>query len=131
MQFILRLEEEGAESPIKMSSDVAADNRVSESWLDFSDKSTAESARGRVKYKKAVPRAKPRSALNPGLFEQRTGEEVIYTGMVEAGTLPTGTTLQQGNSPDGTWASESTIPELNVWDTSLEPVDAAMTGYYS
>ena len=118
---------------MKSSSDVPADSRVMESWLDFSDKSTEESARGRVVYKKAVPRAKPRSALNPGLFERQTGES-IYTGMVEAGTIPTTPQLEQGNSPAGTWVSDTTVPDWTVWDTSLNPVDATVDepylGYY-
>ncbi|KAK0913879.1 hypothetical protein LTR91_011977 [Friedmanniomyces endolithicus] len=112
-KFILRLEEDGADSPVKQSSDVPLNSRVTESWLDFSDKSSADSARGRVMYKKAIPRVTPRSALNPGLFEGQTSEESgVFTGMADAGVLPTDLELEEGSSATGTWA---TRPELQRW----------------
>jgi len=114
VQFILRLEEDGADSPVKQSSDVPLNSRVTESWLDFSDKSSADSARGRVMYKKAIPRVTPRSALNPGLFEgQTSGESGLFMGMADAGVGPTGLDPDVGSSATGTWA---TRPELLTWE---------------
>ncbi|KAK1820240.1 hypothetical protein LTR12_005391 [Friedmanniomyces endolithicus] len=111
-KFILRLEEDGADSPVKHS-DVPLNSRVTESWLDFSDKSSADSARGRVMYKKAIPRVTPRSTLNPGLFDGQTSEEFgAFTGLADAGVVPTGLDLEEGSSATGTWASR---PELQMW----------------
>jgi hypothetical protein len=87
-QFLLRLEEEGAQSPPQTSADVPADSRVSEAWFDFSDKSSEEAARGRIAYKKAVSRQTPRFALNPGLFDRRLSDDSTFEGLVESGTLP-------------------------------------------
>ncbi|KAK1825093.1 hypothetical protein LTR12_000382 [Friedmanniomyces endolithicus] len=95
------------------SSDVPLNSRVTESWLDFSDKSSADSARGRVMYKKAIPRVTPRSALNPGLFEGQTSEESgVFMGVADAGVGPTGVDPGVESSATGTWA---TRPELQTW----------------
>ena len=74
-KFLMRVEEEGAATattdsgmPAK-SSDIPVDHRVSEAWLDFSDKELDSPGQARVGYKKAIPRATARYALNPGLFE--------------------------------------------------------------
>lgn len=71
-KFLMRMEEEGSPTPPQEASDIPAERRVSEAWLDFSDKSSEESAKGVVGYKKAVPRARARYALNPGLFDMGT-----------------------------------------------------------
>ncbi|KAF7185281.1 Aspercryptin biosynthesis cluster-specific transcription regulator atnN [Pseudocercospora fuligena] len=71
-KFLMRLEEEGSDAPTT-SSDIPAERRISEAWLDFSDKSLP-AGRGRIGYKRAVPRAAARYALNPGLFDWRTDE---------------------------------------------------------
>ena len=78
-KFLIRLEEEGAETQPKTSSDIPSERRVSEAWLDFSDKSTEQSQKGRVAYKKAVPRASARYALNPGLFEDWNTTETGFS----------------------------------------------------
>ena len=76
-KFLMRLEEEGTSGQPKTAADIPSDSRISEAWMDFSDKSTEESRKGRVGYRKALPRASARYALNPGLFEdwstQNTG----------------------------------------------------------
>lgn len=71
-KFLMRLEEDGMEA-LSTAADISAETRVAESWLDFSDVSVPPN-RGRIGYKRAVPRASTRSALNPGLFERRTDE---------------------------------------------------------
>lgn len=71
-KFLMRMEEEGSPTPPQGASDIPAERRVSEAWLDFSDKRTEESRKGVVGYKKAVPRARARYALNPGLFDMGT-----------------------------------------------------------
>ncbi len=68
-KFLMRMEEEGADGQPKTSADIPSESRVSEVWVDFSDNSTEESRKGRVGYKKSLPRASARYALNPGLFE--------------------------------------------------------------
>lgn len=68
----MRMEEEGSPTPPKDASDIPVENRISEAWMDFSDKSSEEGRKGLVGYRKAVPRASARYALNPGLFELET-----------------------------------------------------------
>ncbi len=64
-------------------------------------------------YKKAIPRVTPRSTLNPGLFDGQTSEEFgAFTGLADAGVVPTGLDLEEGSSATGTWASR---PELQMW----------------
>ncbi|KXT06176.1 hypothetical protein AC578_1412 [Pseudocercospora eumusae] len=72
-KFLMRLEEEEGSDTPTTSSDIPAERRISEAWLDFSDKSLP-AGRGRIGYKRAVPRAAARYALNPGLFDWRTDE---------------------------------------------------------
>lgn len=73
--FLLKLEEEGVEGVTTKMSDIPGDVRISEAWLDFTDKSDERvGGRPKIGYKKAVPRASARYALNPGLFEWRTDE---------------------------------------------------------
>jgi hypothetical protein len=88
-KFLLRLEEEsGVESPPMTSSDIPAERRISEHWLDFAHPEGP--GKPSVAFKRAaVPRATPRYALNPGLFESRDTDELGFTGIVEAGTVPT------------------------------------------
>jgi hypothetical protein len=78
-KYLMRMEEDGSGSQPKHSEDIPSDSRVSAAWLDFSDTSTEESRKGKIAYKKALPRATPRYALNPGLFDdwqtQETGFE--------------------------------------------------------
>ena len=110
-KFLLHLEEDGAETVPRAASDIPAERRVSEAWLDFSDKSDEQPARGKVAYKMPVPRATPRFALNPGLFESRTTDESIFTGVVETGTLPgyrRSSTLQSESSNEGSSNMAST-----------------------
>lgn len=64
----MRMEEEACPTVPRRASDVLADKRVSEAWLDFSDKSMEEGRKGLVGYKRALPRARARYALNPALF---------------------------------------------------------------
>lgn len=71
-KFLMRMEEEGSPTPPKEAADVPAGRRVSEAWIDFSDKSSEEGKKGLVGYKRAVPRASARYALNPGLFDLET-----------------------------------------------------------
>ncbi|KAK5698463.1 hypothetical protein LTR17_023638 [Elasticomyces elasticus] len=120
--------EEGADSPVMKSADIPLNSRVSESWLDFSDKSTEASARGRVMYKKAVPRAIPRSALNPGLFDRLASDEPIFTGMVEAGTMPVGIAPQQSLGRSG--AIEHKWSDFDAdWQTTLPGLENIQHGY--
>ena len=71
-KYLMRLEEEGSgESPPARASDVRAEARISEAWLDFSNPAEARSS-AQVRYKKAVPPEKVRYALNPGLFDGRS-----------------------------------------------------------
>lgn len=77
-KFLMRLEEEGTEMQPKQASDIPAAQRVSEAWLDFSDKSTEQTQKGKVGYKRAVPRATARYALNPGLFENWSTDDAGF-----------------------------------------------------
>ena len=64
----MRMEEEESPTPPRNASDIPEGSRVSEAWLDFADKSDKDGSEGLVGYRKAMPRARPRYALNPGLF---------------------------------------------------------------
>lgn len=137
-KFILHLEETGAEIVPKKSSDIPAESRVSEAWFDFSDKSSEQSRRGKVAYRSAVPRATPRYALNPGLFENRRMDEQIFPDVVEAGTVPAGSSsaplpdmqreedrpvagaiLHQAVTPP--WIDFDAIENMTSLSTAIEP----------
>ncbi|KAK5174928.1 uncharacterized protein LTR77_000064 [Saxophila tyrrhenica] len=79
-KFLMRMEEEGLEAQPKTSADIPSESRISEAWIDFSDKSTEDSGKGRVAYKKAIPRASARYALNPGLFEDWQTHDPGFSG---------------------------------------------------
>ncbi|KAK5110877.1 hypothetical protein LTR85_000715 [Meristemomyces frigidus] len=119
-KFVLHLEETGAEATPRSSSDIPAERRISEAWFDFSDKSTEESSKGRVGYRAAVPRATPRYALNPGLFEDRGTSEPVFTGVVEAGTVPT---------TSRPWTLDRSQPDKNVFIPSTGFDDSATSDW--
>lgn len=81
-KFLMKLEEEGIEGVATKMSDIPSDVRISEAWLDFTDNSGERvGSRPKVGYKRAVPRASARYALNPGLFEWRTDEPGFIPGL--------------------------------------------------
>lgn len=82
-RFVMRLEEEGLETVPKQQSDIPSTNRVSEAWFDFSDGS-----KGRVAYKRGVPRATPRMALNPGLFQDSKLSSVAHRSSNKPSSRP-------------------------------------------
>lgn len=96
-------EEEGSPTPPQEASDIPAERRVSEAWLDFSDKSTEETRKGLVGYRRAVPRASARFALNPGLWDIETeGSEFTQYGGPssqpnDAYASPTQSSTRQGS----------------------------------
>ena len=75
----MRMEEENSPTQPKEASDIPVEQRISATWLDFSDKISEEGRKGLVGYKKAVPRASARYALNPGLFEDWRTDRVDFT----------------------------------------------------
>ena len=103
-KFLMRLEEEGAETQPTQASDIPSDRRISEAWLDFSDHSTEESQKGKVAYKRAVPRASARYALNPGLFEDWNTND---TGFDESSGTPS--SQASGSAP----TPQYTLPTRN------------------
>ena len=112
-KFLMRMEEEGSEKQVKTSSDIPAEQRISEAWFDFSDKSTEETQKGKVAYKKAVPRASARYALNPGLFEDWSTSE--------PGFVPYLKTSRQGSDT-------SSVPSLAGVNT-LDSAERAWIDY--
>lgn len=83
-KFLMQMEEETSPTPPREAADIPAERRVSEAWLDFSDKSSEAGKKGLVGYKRAVPRASARYALNPGLFDLGAEAEsegfTLYSG---------------------------------------------------
>ncbi|KAK3673122.1 hypothetical protein LTR78_006962 [Recurvomyces mirabilis] len=69
-EFIIRIEEDGPGTPPKTAADIPVEDRVSSAWFDFSDKSTAEAARGTIAYVKTGSQAKTVMAPHTGVFEQ-------------------------------------------------------------
>jgi len=119
-KFILGIEEADADATPMVASDIPADHRISEAWLDFSEKSFELAGRGRIAYRRAVPRASPRPSLNPDLFERGKSAETIFTGIAEAGTLPSAgrrtavpPTLPSGEGSSGGTASEDSPPWID------------------
>ena len=115
-KFLMRMEEEGGETQPKTSSDIPAERRISEAWFDFSDKSTEETQKGKVAYKKAVPRASARYALNPGLFEN-------WNTSTEPGFVPALKT-----NADRTGSNASSVPSIAGVNT-LDVVDTGFVDY--
>jgi hypothetical protein len=115
-KFLMRMEEEGGETQPKTSSDIPAERRISEAWFDFSDKSTEETQRGKVAYKKAVPRASARYALNPGLFEN-------WNTSTEPGFVPALKT-----KADRAGSNASSVPSIAGVNT-LDVVDTGWVDY--
>lgn len=76
-KYLMELEEESVDLRPTQSSDIPAERRL-EAWLDLSDIATDETHEPRIAFKRALPRAEARSALNPGLFQNR---EVGYMGL--------------------------------------------------
>lgn len=66
-KYLMRLEEEGNPNPVK-ASDVEMQHRISAAWLDFSDKSTFSSRRGKVKYERACPAEKVQEGARFSLY---------------------------------------------------------------
>ena len=114
-KFLMRLEEEGAETQPRRSSDIPAERRISEAWIDFSDKSTEQTQKGKVAYKKSVPRASARYALNPGLFEDwntsETGFEDVEVRSVRSGSMVSG---YGGFSPESSIAFSVARPDEDL-----------------
>jgi hypothetical protein len=109
------MEEEGSETQVKTSADIPAEHRISEAWLDFSDKSTEETQKGKVAYKRAVPRASARYALNPGLFEDWNTSEPGFIPYLKKKT-------------DRTGSDASSVPSLAGVNT-IDTVEPAWIDY--
>lgn len=89
-KFLIHLEEEGSGKPPTQPSDIPAERRVSEAWLDFKEKTgdaDADGKRPKIGYRRAVPRASARYALNPGLFEWRTTDEPGFIPILNFATI--------------------------------------------
>jgi hypothetical protein len=114
-KFLMRMEEEGSETQVKTSADIPAEHRISEAWLDFSDKSTEETQKGKVAYKRAVPRASARYALNPGLFEDWNTSEPGFIPYLKKKT-------------DRTGSDASSVPSLAGVNT-IDTVEPAWIDY--
>lgn len=115
-KFLMRMEEEGGETQPKTALDIPSERRVSEAWLDFSDKSTEETKKGKVGFRTAIPRATARYALNPGLFEDWTGPETGSAGfseVVEGETVRSDSTasmsIPSGTDTDATASTSGTV----------------------
>lgn len=117
----MRMEEEGSEKQVKTASDIPPEQRIQEAWLDFSDKSTEETQKGKVAYKKAVPRASARYALNPGLFEDWNTKE---PGFMPYSTAKSGRTGSDASSVPSLAGVNTLESSERAW-IDYEPQDAA------
>ena len=120
-KFLMRLEEEGAETQPRESSDIPAERRVSEAWLDFSDQSTELPQKGKVGYKRAVPRASARYALNPGLFEDWNTRDTGFGEYTESASVRTG-----GSTPA---AEHSFSTDDNAATAAMRPEELTAPGW--
>lgn len=122
-KFLMRMEEEGGDTQPKTAKDIPSERRVSEAWIDFSDKSTEETKKGKVAYKKSIPRARARYALNPGLFEDWVGLDASFSEAAEGGSLRSDSTASvysvagidttTNGSMAGTTTTQTTPPPVS------------------
>lgn len=117
-KFLMKMEEDGAPTPPKQAADIAVGQRVSEAWIDFSDKSSEESRKGQVGYKKAVPRASARYALNPGLFDLDTRSSEFT--QLAATRL---SSVEAYTSPPQSLDLQGTLPSDDSFDTPFMDFD--------
>lgn len=112
-KFIMRLEEEGSPTPPKEASDVPAAQRISEAWLDFSLKRVEGSPL--VGYRKAVPRASARYALNPGLFDLEADSSAFtqFTESEAPGAADAYASPPHSSARQGSYDSESSAGTFN------------------
>lgn len=88
-RFLMRLEETSVSGQVNLASDNFAERRASEAWSDLSSISNETTGKSTAGYKKAIPRATARFALNPGLFEDWNPEASVLQNHIDPAFVAT------------------------------------------